>query len=126
MFYYYCPNCNYEDKIKDVPHYAAGNPRDGYGRPIYHFECPNCHNLDAGAMSIQYDDEEEREYYRSVIDMYQNIRGIKKVMTIKELKKVLEQIPSDKEDYVILTEHGWRGFSGEIFIDDDREKVYIE
>lgn len=126
MFYYYCPNCKYEDKIKDIPRGAVGNIRDGYGRPISHFECPKCHNLDAGAMSIQDDNEEEREYYRSVISMYQNIRGIKKVMTVKELRKILEQIPSDKEDYVILTESGYKGFSGEIFIDDDREKVYIE
>ena len=79
MFYYYCPNCKYENKIRDIPYEAAGNIRDGYGWPIFHFECPNCHNLDAGAMGIRDDDEEEREYYRSVISMYQNIRGIKKL-----------------------------------------------
>lgn len=47
-------------------------------------------------------------------------------MTVKELKEILDQIPSDKEDYVILTESGCKGFSGEIFIDEDREEVYIE
>ena len=47
-------------------------------------------------------------------------------MTVKELKKVLEQIPAEKEDYVILTECGYKGFAGEIFIDDDKGKVFIE
>ena len=51
---------------------------DGWGRPIYHFECDKCHNLDAGAMSIVGDDPDDIEkYIQSVIEMYQGIRGIK-------------------------------------------------
>ena len=79
MYYYYCPNCKYENKIERVPYDAVGNIRDGYGRPIYHSECPVCHNLDAGAMIIEDDDEDERSYYRAVIGLYQNIRGFKDV-----------------------------------------------
>ncbi len=78
MYYYYCPNCKYEDKIEKLPRSAVGNMRDGYGLPIHHFECPKCHNPDAGAMRIQNNNEEEQKYYQSVISMYQNIRGIKK------------------------------------------------
>jgi hypothetical protein len=48
------------------------------------------------------------------------------MMTVKELKKILEQISSDKEDYIVTSECGLKGFDGEIFIDNDKEKVIIE
>lgn len=79
MYYYYCPNCKYENKIEKIPYDAVCNIRDGYGRPIYHSECPKCHNLDAGAMIIEDDDKDEQSYYRAVIGIYQNIRGFKDV-----------------------------------------------
>lgn len=47
-------------------------------------------------------------------------------MTVKELKEILEQIPPDKEDYTITTEVGLKGFDGEVFINDDSERVIIE
>ena len=64
--YFYCPHI-----------------RDGYGTPIHHYECPQCHNLDAGYMRFRLGemsklpDEEQKEYFKSVIGMYQNIRGVK-------------------------------------------------
>ena len=77
MYYFYCPNCNLEEINDCVPKNAIDNIRDGYGIPIYHYECPICHNLDAGAMLNQKDGKGEREYYQHVINMYQKIRGIK-------------------------------------------------
>lgn len=52
--------------------------RDGFGRPIRHYECPQCHNLDAGYMGFDSTDvsEETKAYFKSVISMYQNIRSI--------------------------------------------------
>lgn len=78
MFYFYCPNCQNEDEVKTLPKGTVGNPRDGYGRIIHHYECPVCHNLDAGYMREDFGDEDERIYFQHVIGMYQNIRGIKK------------------------------------------------
>ena len=78
MFYFYCPNCKKEDKVEKKPSGTVGNIRDGWGTPIGHYECPNCHNLDAGFMKVKEDTEDEREYYRHVIGMYQGVRGFKK------------------------------------------------
>lgn len=80
MFYFYCPNCKYEEEIEKIPRGAVGNIRDGYGMPIHHFECPQCHNLDAGAMRLREDKtdwplESQKRYYQGVISYYQNIRG---------------------------------------------------
>ena len=60
-----------------IPRNAAVNCRDGYGIPIQHYECPECGNLDAGAMFIRPDDAEYKQYYQYVIDLYQGIRGFK-------------------------------------------------
>ena len=77
MYYFYCPNCNYEDRVKERPRGTIGNCRGGYGVPIHHYECPICHNLDAGFMTEREGDNDERKYYQSVIRQYQNIRGFK-------------------------------------------------
>lgn len=79
-YYFYCPNCK-SDKIisfSDLPKDKVANCRDGFGVPIYHFECEKCGNLDAGAMMIRgiFDDVDEM-LYRHVIEMYQGIRGFK-------------------------------------------------
>lgn len=76
--YFYCPKCKYESDVdrKDIPKNAVGNIRDGYGKPIYHYQCPQCGNLDAGA--IDFDRGDDRLYARSVISMYQNVRGFAK------------------------------------------------
>lgn len=82
-YYFYCPNCGSEDVVKTLPAGTVANIRDGYGTPIYHFECPQCHNLDAGYMRFglgrmnELPDYKQKEYFRDVIGMYQNIRGIK-------------------------------------------------
>ena len=67
-------------EVKEKPYGTVGNIRDGYGTPISHYECPECHNLDAGFMRLWHDGdkEEEKRYYRSVIKMYQGIRGFNK------------------------------------------------
>lgn len=78
MYYFYCPNCGLEEKIIKLPKNTAGNIRDGYGTPIHHYECPICHNLDAGAMFIREDNEGEHKYYQHVISIYQGVRGFKK------------------------------------------------
>lgn len=83
MQFFYCPKCGFEEEVSAIPRDAVGNTRGGYGIPIYHYECPQCHNLDAGAMQLRPDKEpefpksEQKNYIRSVIEMYQDIRGIK-------------------------------------------------
>lgn len=52
-------------------------------RPFTITNVPQCHNLDAGYMRFRLGemsklpDEEQKEYFKSVIGMYQNIRGVK-------------------------------------------------
>lgn len=77
MFYFYCPNCGKEEIVEKIPRDTIGNTRDGYGMPIYHYECSECHNLDAGYMRQKIGDDDEKKYYRHVIGYYQGIRGIK-------------------------------------------------
>lgn len=77
-YYFYCPNCSKEDIVNKLPKGVQGNIRDGYGIPIYHYECSHCHNLDAGFMREREHNDIEREHYRSVIKHYQGIRGFKK------------------------------------------------
>lgn len=78
MYYFYCPNCSKEDVAKEIPSGTVGNPRDGYGMIIHHYECSNCHNLDAGFMKMRQGDMNEKIYYQGVIEMYQGIRGFNK------------------------------------------------
>ena len=77
MYYFYCPHCKYEESTNIIPRNAISNCRDGYGMGIYHYECPMCGNLDAGAMFMRTGDSEEQEYYQFVIELYQGIRGFK-------------------------------------------------
>lgn len=77
-FYFYCPRCGYETEVNQLPRGTVANPRDGWGTGIYHYECVNCGNLDAGYMRniVRGNDtlEEWQKYCRSVISLYQNIR----------------------------------------------------
>ena len=78
-YFFYCPKCGYTKSnlsFKDIPRDRIGNTRDGYGTPIYHFECPHCHNLDAGCMA---DKEQDgwHDYCKHVISFYQDVRGYK-------------------------------------------------
>lgn len=82
-YYFYCPNCGFEKIVTALPEGVVGNTRDGFGTPIYHFDCPKCHNRDAGYMRFsigkmsELSDLEQKEYFQNVIIMYQNLRGIK-------------------------------------------------
>lgn len=78
MYYFYCPNCSKEEEVSRLPKGTVGNIRDGWGMPIHHYECSNCHNLDAGFMTERRGDDDEKKYYQHVIGMYQNIRGFNK------------------------------------------------
>ena len=79
-YYFYCPNCGNQYIVNELPKGTVGNIRDGFGTPIFHFECHKCHNLDAGFMFNKYNTltKDDIVYYRSVISMYQNIRGFKR------------------------------------------------
>ncbi len=76
-YYFYCPHCGFEREVEKLPKSTLPNIRDGYGTPIHHYECEICHNLDAGFMEEVNADLNEKVYYRSVIGLYQGIRGIK-------------------------------------------------
>ncbi len=86
MYYFYCPYCGYEYKVKSIPipKMTIPNIRDGFGTPIYHYECPQCSNLDAGFMKFgigrngELSEEEQIKYFKSVISYYQGIRGFAK------------------------------------------------
>ena len=78
MYYFFCPNCYKEDEVDRLPKGTVGNIRDGWGMPIHHYECSNCHNLDAGFMTERSGGDDEKKYYQYVIGMYQNIRGFNK------------------------------------------------
>lgn len=75
-YYFYCPKCGHADEIKELPKGVRVNPRGGWGTPLYHFKCPNCGNLDAGFMPEKTGTMDEKVYYRSVIGLYQNLRGV--------------------------------------------------
>ena len=77
-YYFYCPNCGKEEEESKLPEGTVSNIRDGFGMPISHYECPNCNNLDAGFMSERVGNKDEKKYYQSVIEKYQNIRGFNK------------------------------------------------
>ena len=66
MYYFYCPNCKKEDRVNSLPRGTVGNTRGGWGYPIYHCECSNCHNLDAGFMREKNGDNDERKYYNII------------------------------------------------------------
>lgn len=84
-YYFFCPNCKYENMVDVLPKGTIGNIRDGYGTPIHHFECPMCHNLDAGYMQFglgRMDElpiSEQKKYFQDVIALYQGIRGFAKI-----------------------------------------------
>lgn len=83
MYYFYCPNCGKEEMVDKLPRGTVVNIRDGYGTPISHYECSECHNLDAGFMNMaRFKDmceEDTKEYFRHVIGIYQGIRGFNEV-----------------------------------------------
>lgn len=75
-YYFYCPKCGHADEVKELPKGVRANLRDGWGIPIYHFKCLNCGNLDAGYMQERDGTMDEKVYYRSVIGLYQSLKGV--------------------------------------------------
>jgi hypothetical protein len=78
MYYFYCPKCGNEMEVNKIPRGCVPNIRDGFGMPIYHYRCDRCSNLDAGYMTERDGSEEEKYYYKHVISLYQNVRGLDK------------------------------------------------
>lgn len=78
MFYFYCPHCGRQEETEILPNGVISNNRDGYGRAIYPYKCKDCGNLDAGYMRGITKDMNEKVYLRSVIGLYQGIRGFDK------------------------------------------------
>jgi NAD-dependent SIR2 family protein deacetylase len=78
-YYFYCPHCGNQYIVDELPKKTMANCRDGYGAPIYHYECNKCHNLDAGFMYNRNGalTKDDIVYFRSVISMYQNVRGFR-------------------------------------------------
>lgn len=80
-YFFFCPNCKHEETADTLPMGTVGNIRDGFGTPINHFECPICHNLDAGYMRLgvgrmlELNRNEQTRYFKDVIALYQGIRG---------------------------------------------------
>lgn len=76
-YYFYCPNCKEQYTADKLPEGTVANIRDGWGRPIFHYECRKCHNLDSGFMYYEsfYELVKNVGYYKSVISKYQGIRG---------------------------------------------------
>ena len=77
MYLYYCPKCGYERFISDIPSDSRINNRDTWGMPIYHSNCPNCGNTNAGCMVVCNKQEHvvdnlELDYIRYVIGLYQH------------------------------------------------------
>jgi hypothetical protein len=75
VYYFYCHKGDKREEAEKLPRGTVPNCRGGYGVPIHHFECPNCRNLDAGFMRERDGTIDEKAYYRSVVGVYQNIRG---------------------------------------------------
>lgn len=46
-------------------------------------------------------------------------------MTIKELKDLLNNLPSIYDNYIITTEDGYQGFDGDIIINDALKIINI-
>lgn len=80
--YFYCPHCGNEYEEQRLPTGTVPNIRDGFGRPIYHYECAKCGNLDSGFMCYSSEDDcrgwcydDAKKYFRKVIALYQGVRG---------------------------------------------------
>lgn len=71
-YYFYCPKCNFSEKVKKLPLHTIPNCRDGYGISIHHFKCPNCNNFNSGFMQERTGSLDEKEYYKYIISLYQN------------------------------------------------------
>lgn len=73
---YYCPACGQSEILTDsaeikrrLAKKTFTNIRDGYGRPISHYEC-DCGNLLAGSMDLAGWDDDGVTYAKAVIREY--------------------------------------------------------
>jgi len=97
---FYCHNCktfepnsDYDFRKHDEVHTWA-NVRDGFGRPINHIICPICGDPLSGFINTKGMSDENIEYYKDVLMMYQVESGGflffkegDKFETIEDLKK---------------------------------------
>jgi transcription elongation factor Elf1 len=70
MKLFYCPKCKLEEYDIDINTLVRTvvNCRDGYGRFIIHYICPECDNVLAGFLN--HIKEDDIDYYKSIIDDY--------------------------------------------------------
>ena len=112
-YYFYCPHCGEGSITEKLPSRTVPNIRDGYGIPIRHYGCPKCGNLDAGFMELdraKIPDHTQKEYFRTVIGHYQNIRGFAKRPAneyIRFFKHMDEENKKDLLGGMAWDEVGW-------------------
>lgn len=46
-------------------------------------------------------------------------------MTVRELKKLLDGLSPEQDNYMVTTENGYQGFDGEVYIDEEAKKINI-
>lgn len=73
MFYFYCPNCGFQETFENVPENAVEDI-NRYGYPIYIHNCKHCNSEYAGFMKQHTGDMTEKVYQRSIIALYQEVR----------------------------------------------------
>lgn len=94
MSLFYCPNCkdielgSIRYKDKDI---IFNNPRDGYGLMLHYVVCKNCSYPLSAFVNIKNDAEDEINYYKSVIEAYQNGGYATKKDMINILKNIYQK-----------------------------------
>lgn len=73
MYYFYCPNCGYQEEVKELPNNTVEDMY-GYNYPVFLHKCESCGSEYAGFMEQNTRDMSEKVYQRSIISLYQEIR----------------------------------------------------
>jgi len=91
MSLFYCPNCK-EIEIDKITYNEKNiiynNYRDGYGLILHCVICKVCGYPLATYVNIKNNNKDEIEYYKSVIESYQNGEYETKENMLKEIKKI--------------------------------------
>lgn len=106
MITFYCPDCDiflecslhpYDNRIRiqyddSYIYPRVGNIRDGWGRPLYHCQCPKCKNYHGAAISFPIEETEHYNYIRSVVKFYAEndnfMRHIKDILIEREANDI--------------------------------------
>ena len=103
MKMFYCPKCgrfelnfNFKDMNEERKLHTFSNIRDGYGTPINHVICTNCKNVLAGVITLRENSNDEINYYKDLIEMYNKERKDGGYITDRKLKKLINKIKTDK------------------------------